>query len=111
MAQSLNLRIDQGSDYLINLTVSDETGIPYDLNEWTANSSFAKHHTSSTYYDFNTETIVPNAGNLNLVLPGADSSNIPAGRYYYDVVLKSNANTAVKRVMQGVVTIDPKVSR
>ena len=111
MAQSLNLRIDQGSDYLINLTVSDETGIPYDLTEWTANSSFAKHHTSSTYYDFNTEAVVPANGNLNLVLPGADSTDIPSGRYYYDVVLKSNANTAVKRVMQGVVTIDPKVSR
>ena len=76
-----------------------------------ANSSFKKHHTASTYHDFNSEVVVASTGNLNLVLPGSTSATIPSGRYYYDVVLKSNANTAVKRVLQGTVKIDPKVSR
>ena len=111
MAQSLNLTVDQGSDFLVNLTVTDDSGTAYNLTEWTANSSFKKHHTASTYYDFTSEVVVASTGNLNLVLPGTTSSNIPSGRYYYDVALKSNANTAVKRVLQGTVKIDPKVSR
>ena len=111
MAQSLNLTVDQGSDFLVNLTVTDDSGTAYNLTEWTANSSFKKHHTASTYYDFTSEVVVASTGNLNLVLPGTTSTNIPSGRYYYDVVLKSNANTAVKRVLQGTVKIDPKVSR
>tara|TARA_B100001564_G_C20473591_1_gene593767 strand:- start:446 stop:781 length:336 start_codon:yes stop_codon:yes gene_type:complete len=111
MAQSLNLTIDQGSDFLVNLTVTDDSGTAYNLTEWTANSSFKKHHTASTYHDFNSEVVVASTGNLNLVLPGSTSATIPSGRYYYDVVLKSNANTAVKRVLQGTVKIDPKVSR
>ena len=40
MAQSLNLTIDQGSDFLVNLTVTDDSGTAYNLTEWTANSSF-----------------------------------------------------------------------
>jgi len=111
MAQSLNLTVDQGSDFLVNLTVTDDSGTAYNLTEWTANSSFKKHHTTSTYYDFTSEVVVASTGNLNLVLPGSTSSAIPSGRYYYDVVLKSTANTAVKRVLQGTVKIDPKVSR
>ena len=111
MAQSLNLTIDQGSDFLVNLTVTDDSGTAYNLTEWTANSSFKKHHTASTYHDFTSEVVVASTGNLNLVLPGSTSATIPSGRYYYDVVLKSNANTAVKRVLQGTVKIDPKVSR
>ena len=47
MAQSLNLTIDQGSDFLVNLTVTDDSGTAYNLTEWTANSSFKKHHTAS----------------------------------------------------------------
>lgn len=111
MAQSLNLTVDQGSDFLVNLTVTDDSGIAYDLTEWTANSSFRKHHTSSTYYDFASEVVVAATGNLNLILPGTTSTGIPSGRYYYDVVLKSTANTAVKRVLQGSIKLDPKVSR
>ena len=44
-------------------------------------------------------------------MPGVNSADIPAGRYVYDVVLKSTSNTAVKRVLQGTVKVDPKVSR
>lgn len=111
MAQSLNLTIDQGSDFLVNLTVTDESGVAYDLTQWTANSSFRKHHTASKYYDFTTENVVPGNGNLNILMPGVNSAEIPAGRYVYDVVLKSTSNTAVKRVLQGTVKVDPKVSR
>ena len=79
MAQSLNLTIDQGSDFLVNLTVTDDSGTAYNLTEWTANSSFKKHHTASTYYDFTSEVVVASTGNLNLVLPGTTSTNIPSG--------------------------------
>jgi len=112
MAQTLNLRADQGSDFTINLTVADNLGVAYDLGDWTANSSFKKHHGSSTYYDMSTKTISAPDGNMDLqLLANSTNSVIPEGRYYYDVVLKSNANTAMKRVMQGIITIDPKVSR
>jgi hypothetical protein len=112
MAQTLNLRADQGSDFTINLTVADNLGVAYDLGDWTANSSFKKHHGSSTYYDMSTKTVSAPDGNLDLqLLANSTNSVIPEGRYYYDVVLKSTANTAMKRVMQGIITIDPKVSR
>ena len=87
-------------------------GVAYDLGDWTANSSFKKHHGSSTYYDMSTKTVSAPDGNLDLqLLANSTNSVIPEGRYYYDVVLKSTANTAMKRVMQGIITIDPKVSR
>ena len=112
MAQTLNLRADQGSDFTINLTEADNLGVAYNLGEWTANSSFKKHHGSSTYYDMTTTVKSAPDGNLDLsLLANSANSVIPDGRYYYDVVLKSTSNTAIKRVMQGILTIDPKVSR
>ena len=68
MAQTLNLRADQGSDFTINLTVADNLGVAYNLGEWTANSSFKKHHGSSTYYDLTTTVKSAPDGNLDLSL-------------------------------------------
>ena len=83
MAQTLNLRADQGADFTINLTVADNLGVAYDLGDWTANSSFKKHHGSSTYYDMSTKTVSAPDGNLDLqLLANSTNSVIPEGRYY-----------------------------
>jgi hypothetical protein len=44
-----------------------------------------------------------------LSLNSANTANIAAGRYVYDVVIKDSANT-VTRVLEGIVNILPSVT-
>ena len=42
-------------------------------------------------------------------LPSANTSNIAAGRYVYDVVIKDTSNT-ITRVLEGIVNVMPRVT-
>ena len=55
---------------------------------------------------------VVNAANGNVImsLPATTTSTIKPGRYVYDVKMTDNANT-VTRIVEGIITVTPQVSR
>jgi hypothetical protein len=108
MATKLNLFIDQGSDFETSIEVTDDEGESIDLSSFTGRSHIRKHYTSSTFYPF--DVAVSGSGVITLTLSANTSTNIPAGRYVYDLELVSSAN-AVSRVVEGIVTINPEVTR
>ena len=108
MAIKANIIIDQGADYSTAIELTDESEAVVDLTGYTANAHIRKTYTSSNATPF-TVGIQPSLGILNLTLPANTSASMVAGRYVYDVVLTSN--TAVKsRVVEGIVTITPRVT-
>jgi hypothetical protein len=68
-----------------------------------------------SYYSVNntatfTSTINDAAnGNVTISISSGTSSNIKAGRYVYDVKITSPASV-VTRVIEGILTVTPKVS-
>lgn len=109
MAIKSNITIDQGTDYELTVNVKDANTTSINLQGYTGVAQLRKYYTSSRKYDF-VVTITANTGEVTLAMSAANTANIAAGRYVYDCVLVSNTNV-VSRIVEGIVTINPRVSR
>lgn len=111
MAALANLFMDQGSTFTASVNVQDTNGDAFDLTGYSANSQMRKSYSSSTAYTFSA-TIAddPTTGVVNLSLPATTTSNIPEGRYVYDVEIVASDST-VTRVIEGIITVLPEVTK
>ena len=110
MATKANLVIDQGTDYSTVVNVSDSDGVAIDLTGYSGAGQLRKHYTSSNSVSFNVSVSNATAGEVTLALTATQTSNISAGRYVYDVEVTSTSNV-VSRIVEGIVTITPQVTR
>ena len=108
MASKANLTIDQGTTFTTTITITDDDGNALNLTGYTGAAQLRKHYTSSNSVNF-TVSITPATGEVTLSLTANATSNIVAGRYVYDCEL-TNSGT-VSRVLEGIVTITPEVTR
>lgn len=109
MASKANLVVDQGATYNTTLTLTDENGAPLELAEVTAASQIRKSYSSSLAAEFSTSINVA-SGEVTLSLTANQTGNLVAGRYVYDVEL-TDANNQITRIVEGVVTVTPQVTR
>jgi len=108
MATKANLLIDQGSDFSTTVNITDNDGNGIDLTGYTGAAQMRKHYTSSNAVTFSV-SINPGLGAVTLSLTNTQTANIVAGRYVYDCEL-TTGNT-VSRVLEGIVTVTPQVTR
>ncbi len=108
MAIKANLIIDQGTDYSTTVVLTDVDDNLVSLTGYTANAQMRKTYSSSNSVAF-TVSLNANLGEVVLSLTDTQTANIVAGRYVYDVVLTSNNITS--RVIEGIVTVTPRVTR
>ena len=109
MATKVNIFADQGSDYTLDITVKDDDGSVTDLTTFTVNASFKKSYSTSQTHFFTTQVIDASAGTMKLKLPAETSSNVSYGKYVYDMVIDSTTLDSTRRVIEGILTIRPKV--
>ena len=109
MATKANLFIDQGTTYETVLTLTDEDGNVLDLTDATAASQIRKSYSSSLAAEFTTSINV-SAGEITLTLTADQTGSIVAGRYVYDVEL-TDAENKITRIVEGIVTVNPQVTR
>jgi len=104
------LFLEQGTDFTTSITLDDVNGDPYNLTGYTAKSQMRKsYYSTSPTAQFTITINTPTTGVLNMSLPSANTANIAAGRYVYDVAIKDSANT-VTRVLEGIVNVLPRVT-
>lgn len=111
MASYAELIVDQGSTFNTILTLTDDTtNLPINVAGYSINANIKKSYYSTNNTAVFTSTINDAAnGNVTISLLSTTSSNIKAGRYVYDVKITSPGNT-VTRVIEGILTVTPKVS-
>lgn len=110
MAAVSNLAIDQGTTYSVTITVNDATGSARDLNGFTGRAQMRRSYFSSSNVAFTVSIDNPLDGEVILSLSSAQTANLKYGRYVYDVELVSNSTT-VERVVEGIVTVYPEVTK
>jgi hypothetical protein len=110
MATISNLFVDAGSDYSNIITVSATNGQALNLTGYTVASQMRKSYGSSTVYTFAPSLYDAVNGKVRLQLSASTSSSIPAGRWLYDVEITSPSGTKT-RVVEGIVTITPEITR
>jgi hypothetical protein len=108
-AASLNLTIEQGTDFEVAFTVRNKNGAPLNLLSYTATSSLKKHYTSTITYPFAVTFIDRSKGRISISMAHTQTSTISGGRYVYDVVLISPSGTKT-RALEGFVIVSPGVS-
>lgn len=107
MAVKANITIDQGTDFATSIDVTDDNGDPTDLSGFTGAAQMRKHYTSTNSYSF---SVAVATGAVTLSMNSATTTSIPAGRYVYDCELTSSGNV-VTRIVEGIVTVTPQVTR
>lgn len=109
MAIKAHLQIDQGANYSTSIDVTDDNGDPTDLTGYTGAAQMRKHYTSTNAHSF-VVSIGNASGVVTLSMNAAVTGNISPGRYVYDCELTDSAGT-VSRLIEGIVTITPQVTR
>lgn len=107
MATKANLVIDQGSTFASSIDILDENDEPVVLTNYTARGQIRKHYSSSNSVSFTTTLA---NGSLVISLTANQTANMVSGRYVYDLELVDPANT-VLRILEGIVTVTPEVTR
>jgi len=108
MATQQNIVIDQGTTFSTTVTAKDSTGSAKDLTGYTTTAQIRKSYYSSSSTDFTTAQ-VDGTGVITLSLTAAQTGNLKAGRYVYDVESASSSETI--RVVEGIVTVTPQVTK
>jgi hypothetical protein len=108
------LTIDQGSTFSTTIELTNDDNTPINLSFATANtfSSQIRKSYYSTNPTANISVTVDNAANgvVRLSIDSANTANIKPGRYLYDLKMVNEANTTI-RIVEGIITISPQVSR
>jgi len=111
MATISNLFIDQDSDFTTTVTVNDSNGTALDLTNYTALGMIRKTYESSTATTFTSQFTTPRTtGQITISLTDTQTADLESGRYVYDLVI-TDASGSKTRVVEGIATVSPSVSR
>ena len=110
-AAPYDLVIDQGSDFAIDMTIT-EGGTAKNLTGYSGRAQLrTTHAASSATASFTVSVVNATAGTMKMELSAATTAGITAGRYIYDMEIHTSGDATVKRLIQGSVTINPEVTR
>jgi hypothetical protein len=110
MAVSINHDMDQGASFSFTIVAKDTIGNPISLSGSTAYCQMRKYYSSETAISFNT-ALTGGTGQIIVSMSPANTANVKPGVYFYDVELHSNNGSAVQRLVQGMITVYPEVTR
>ena len=109
MGTKANLKIDQGTDFSTSITLTDDDGTALNLSGYTGAGQIRKYYTSTTAVNFDV-VVTANTGTVTMELSSNTSNSMNSGRYVYDIEL-TDTSGIVSRIMEGIVTITPGVTR
>lgn len=109
MALKANITIDQGTSFATTIDVTDEDGNVVDLTGFTGAAQMRRHYTSGSASNFNV-SISADLGQVTLSMTANTTGNLAPGRYVYDCELTDTSGT-VSRLVEGIVTVTPGVTR
>lgn len=110
MAFQYNLYMDQGSDFSIDLTLSDDTGKSIDLTGFEVYAQFKKGYGTKISYEMCATVIDAVKGEINLFYSADDSLERFYGSHVYDIKIYNPTTDVMLRVLEGDLVITPGVT-
>lgn len=109
-AITINLVIEQGTDFSATFTIKNSDGAPVNLLGFTAAAKLkTSYYTSSTPTNFAVTFVDRSKGIIRIDLSDSVTTALKARRYVYDIVLTS-ANGVKTRFIEGIATVTPGVT-
>jgi len=110
LADFVEIQIEAGATFSTEVTVNDANGNPKNLTDYTVRSQLRKSYYSTTAINFEINITDPLNGIIEMSISAANTSNIRAGRYVYDVEIEDSEDV-VTRIFEGIATVLPNVTR
>ena len=111
MATISNIFINQGANFTTTVTISDSDGSALDLTSYTALAQIRKTYESTTATNFtSTFDADRTTGKITISLTDTQTTALSYGRYVYDLLITSVGGDKT-RVVEGIATVNPSVSR
>lgn len=103
--ETVNIIINQGSDYSRTFSIINLDRTARDLTGYTGNAVLKKSLVSNiNNTHFSVNIYDPSNGLIEISLTNDQTANIAFGRYLYDILLTSNTNNK-ERVIQGIAEV------
>jgi hypothetical protein len=104
--------LEQGSDFLTDLTLNDVNGNPYDLTDFTVESKAkTSYYSKNVVITFDASVADAANGIIMLAANNAVTANVsPRQKLVYDVIITDSNSGAKTRVLEGLIFVDPAVS-
>ena len=111
MANYTELFIDTGSDFGIDLTVTNDfNGAGLNLSGYNVSSQIRRsYYSRNPTANFTCNVADVSNGVVTLTLSGPASANVTPGVYVFDV--KANAANSSLRLLEGIITFSPNSTR
>jgi hypothetical protein len=111
MATVFNMAIDQGSDFVTNVQLGDDSGFARDITGYAVRGQLRRSFYSSTNVQFSCNISDAAVGEITIALSNAVTANLKYGRYVYDVELRDTYSGNVERILEGIATVYPEVTK
>lgn len=106
-----DLTLDAGTDFKSNVDLAADDGTPVNVAGFMFSSQIRRSYTSINATANIVCTIANGAGgNVFLSLDSANTANIKPGRYVYDVLM-TDGDGVKRRLIEGILTVTPQVSK
>ena len=106
-----NINIDQGADFSASFKLDDAgTSIPINLTQFRGVGQLRKHSGAKFGVGFDVQILSPTSGEIIIRLTAAQTAHLKEGRYVYDVMLISNTDGKIYRVVEGMALVNPGVT-
>jgi len=110
LAGFVELTLEQGANFNTVLDLKDSAGGILNLAGYTVAAQMRKSYYSTTATNFTITVTDAAAGQITMSMNSANTANVSPGRYVYDVLITSGASIKT-RIIEGIVTILPSVTR
>lgn len=106
-----DLIIDQGTDFSSSIQLKADDGTNINIAGYIFTSSIRANYFSANV-TANLIMVITDAanGNVTMSLDAANTANIPAQRYVYDIKMKNTSNVT-SRLAEGMFTVTPQVTK
>ena len=110
MAAIANLRLEQGTTFSSDITVTNDDETIFDLTGHVASGKMAKGYASTHTRTIFTTSVNTATGVVTISLNADQTNNLEEGRYVYDVEILKTSDSTVTRVIEGIITVFPSVT-
>ena len=110
--QTLNQSIDQGTTFSKQIIVYQTDGTTVqNLTGYTVSSQLRKNYTSTAYTTILATIQTPATNGVIVIsLTAVQTAALKSGRYVYDLQITA-ADSTVTRIIEGVITLRPEVTK
>lgn len=110
MAAFSELLIEQGATFSSTVNVEDTAGAAINLSGYSAASQMRKSYYATSNTAITSIVTGTANGEITLSMTAANTANLSAGRYVFDLLITA-PNATKTRVIEGIVIVSPGVTQ